>query len=191
MKPIETDRLIIRPFEMQDLEPIHEAVWGDPAVAGPFAGKAGSLEETRLWLITCINRAHAPGYCAVVRKDRQTLIGFFTLSVHLAHYLRLEGEEGSKHNSLEVELGYAIGKAHQRQGFATEAGTALIQYAFEDLKIKRLISGGDPRTNPASHNLARKLGFQMVRNLHPRWPGMVGVLYNPSWVTPPAGPAHE
>ena len=182
MKPIETDRLVIRPFQMQDLEPIQRVVWDDPAVAVPFAGGTRPLDDTRRWLISRIwqvTRDGAPGYYAVVRKADDSLMGVFTLSMHLAHFLRLEGDPEPQLNNLEVELGYAIGAAYQRNGYATEAGKALIQYAFEDLRLRRLISGADEKTNPASHRLAIKLGFQMVRNLHPKWPGTVGVLYSP------------
>jgi RimJ/RimL family protein N-acetyltransferase len=167
---------------MEDLEAIQQLVWSDPAVAGPFAAKVRPIEETRQWLITRIwrvKRDEAPGCYAVVRKADRQLIGLFTLSLHLAHFLRLEGDPEPQFNHAEVELGYAIGRRYQRQGYATEAGRRLIDYAFRDLKLKRLTGGADEQKNPASYHLGRKLGFQMVRNLHPKWPGMVGVLYNP------------
>jgi ribosomal-protein-alanine N-acetyltransferase len=183
MEPLETERLVIRALEMTDLEPVQQAVWADPKVAVPFGGRTRSLEETRQWLIARIwqvTRDQATGYYAVVRKEDRKLIGVFTLSMFLAHFLRLEGDPDPERNALEVELGYAIGTAYQRRGYATEAGKALIQYAFEKLKLRRLISGAEESANPASYHLARKLGFRMVRNTHPRWAGMVGVLYNPS-----------
>jgi ribosomal-protein-alanine N-acetyltransferase len=180
MQPIETERLLMRPFETEDLEAIQEQVWADPAVAGPFAGKMRTIEETRQWLIARIweGKGDEGGYYAVVRKADTQLIGLFTLSLFLAHFLRLEGDPPSPFNSLEVELGYAIGRRYQRQGYATEAGRCLIDYAFKHLKLRRLISGADERKNPASYHLAMKLGFQAVRNLHPKWPGMTCVLYN-------------
>jgi ribosomal-protein-alanine N-acetyltransferase len=181
MQPIETERLLIRPFEMEDLEAIQEKVWADPAVAGPFAGKTRTIQETRQWLVARIwqvKRDQAPGYYAVVRKADKQLIGLFTLSLRLAHFLRLEGDPESPFHSAEVELGFAIGRRYQCQGYATEAGRCLIDYAFKRLKLRRLTSGADEQKNPASHHLARELGFRMVRNLHPKWPGVVGVLYN-------------
>ena len=99
------------------------------------------------------------------------MIGLFKLSMHLAHFLRLEGDPNPEINKVEVESGYAIGTAYQRCGYATEAGKALVRYAFEHLRLRRLTSGADEKVNAASHYLARKLGFQMVRNLHPDWPG--------------------
>jgi len=183
LKPIETDRLVIRPFEESDLDAVYRVIWSDSRVAGPFAGRTRPLEETRLWLAAQIWRvtySQAPGCYAVARRQDGSLIGLYALSIFLAGYLRLECDEPSPFNSLEVELGYAIGSAWQRQGYAVEAGRAMIRHAFEELRIRRLISGADEKANAASHHLAKKLGFRMVRNLHPDWPGMVGVLDNPA-----------
>ena len=51
---LETDRLEIRDFQMQDLDAIQRTVFADPAVAIPFAGRTRELEDTKLWLITHI-----------------------------------------------------------------------------------------------------------------------------------------
>lgn len=59
----------------------------------------------------------------------------------------------------EIELSCRIGESHSGQGYATEAGQAMLELAFEGLRLPRLtaVSFSD---NPASSVLLRKLGFQ-------------------------------
>ena len=54
--------------------------------------------------------------------------------------------------------GYAIAKAHQGKGFATEACGALVRFAFEELNLHRVQAGHLPE-NLASAAVLRKLGF--------------------------------
>lgn len=57
-----------------------------------------------------------------------------------------------------AELGYWIGKPYWRQGYATEAVTALIAHAFDEDDFAYLMAGHFT-DNPASSQLIRKLGF--------------------------------
>lgn len=57
------------------------------------------------------------------------------------------------------ELGYCLGVDHWGKGYATEAARAMIDYAFEEYAIERLISGARV-LNPASRHVLEKCGFQ-------------------------------
>lgn len=76
---------------------------------------------------------------------------------------RLIGRAGLENREIEgareLELGYAIARPFQRQGYAKEVCTAIIRYAFEHLDCERLNCLIDPG-NIASLRLAERLGFQ-------------------------------
>ena len=59
----------------------------------------------------------------------------------------------------EVELGYWIARPYWNQGFATEAGRAVIGFACNSLRLRRLVAGHFI-DNPASRRVLRKLGFR-------------------------------
>ena len=64
-----------------------------------------------------------------------------------------------------AELGYWIGKPFWGNGYATEAGRAVLQYGFEKLGLRR-IHAGHFANNPASGRVQQKLG--MVREGYER-----------------------
>jgi len=57
------------------------------------------------------------------------------------------------------EIGWAFAREHQGRGYATEAGKALLAYAFETLACHRVIATCQPE-NPASWRVAEKLGLR-------------------------------
>jgi RimJ/RimL family protein N-acetyltransferase len=58
-----------------------------------------------------------------------------------------------------AEIGYTLAHAFHGKGLACEAATALIDYAFNTLKMHRLSATADPR-NLASLKLLGRLGFR-------------------------------
>lgn len=58
-----------------------------------------------------------------------------------------------------AELGYFIGKRHQRQGFASETIKALLRIALEERGFERVFVRILP-SNSGSFALAKKMGFQ-------------------------------
>ncbi|NKB38449.1 MAG: GNAT family N-acetyltransferase [Gammaproteobacteria bacterium] len=73
-------------------------------------------------------------------------------------------DEGSR----RAEIGYVMGHAHWRKGYSLEALTALIKYAFSELKLRRIEAEVEP-DNVASNNLLLKLGFTCEGLLRERW----------------------
>lgn len=174
-----TDRLLLRPFTRQD-EAIHRLVYADPVVAGRFCGTTRTLEEVREWLIHRAWQAAEDdlGFWAVVGRGDASLLGLVALQPYVPWWIVWEHDPTARHHRLEVELSYALGRSYWGQGYATEAGRALIGYAFERLRLPRIAYGVD-RGNLRSVNLMRRLGFRLERNLHPDGAGgVVGILDN-------------
>ena len=56
--------------------------------------------------------------------------------------------------------GIELGIEHWGRGYAFEAASALLPFAFNELKLHRLFADCDPR-NEASCRLVQKLGFKL------------------------------
>jgi RimJ/RimL family protein N-acetyltransferase len=63
----------------------------------------------------------------------------------------------------DVEIGFSIMPASQGLGYATEITEALIENAFADARVKRVIAHSMP-SNAASHKVLEKCGFRFVRH---------------------------
>jgi RimJ/RimL family protein N-acetyltransferase len=81
----------------------------------------------------------------------------------------------------EFGLFWAIGPEQQRHGYATEAAQALIDFAFQQLRVKRLIATTE-YDNAASIGVMRKLGMRVEKNpfSDPPWLQVVGILDHPA-----------
>jgi RimJ/RimL family protein N-acetyltransferase len=62
------------------------------------------------------------------------------------------------YQTLEVEIGWALSIYHRRQGFATEAARALLDYGFQTLKVQRMVAFTE-RENQASIQVMQRLGM--------------------------------
>lgn len=97
--------------------------------------------------------------------------------------LRPAGESGAPDtlNTPEFGLYWAVAPAHRRQGYATEAARALVEYAFDSLRLKRIVATTDDE-NHASQGVMRKLGMRLDVNPcpGPPWLQVVGFLENPA-----------
>ena len=81
----------------------------------------------------------------------------------------------------EMGLFWAIDPDHQHQGYATEAAQALIDFAFQQLRVKRLIATTE-YDNAASMGVMRRLGMHLEKNPlpDPPWLQVVGILEHPA-----------
>jgi RimJ/RimL family protein N-acetyltransferase len=67
-----------------------------------------------------------------------------------------------------AEIGFALGRAHWRQGYVAEALGRLLEFAFGDLRLHRLEADVDPRNDPSLRTLER-LGFRREGYLRERY----------------------
>jgi ribosomal-protein-alanine N-acetyltransferase len=147
--PLETERLLVRPFTMDDLDELHENVLSDDEVmrwASPHR-RAATREESREALERYIGEQQRAGFSfwAVVERETQTLVG----NCGLIPYA-WEGPD--------VELGYRIGRRWWGRGYATEAGRASLEFGFADLGLERIVAVTDP-DNRRSQRVLEKLGM--------------------------------
>ena len=143
---IETERLILRPWQEQDAEALYTYA-SDPEV-GPPAGwpPHTSVDNSREIIKNVLSK---PETYAVCLKDG-TPIG--SIGLHL------NGSTDMTDRDDECELGYWIGKPYWGQGLIPEASRALMRYAFEELGM-RAVWCGYYDGNEKSRKVQTKLGF--------------------------------
>lgn len=145
---LDTERLLLRPFRATDASEVQRLA-GDRRVAEttltvphPYPDGAAAV-----WIAS-----HAPAFAArkrmtlaVTMKANGTLVGAIGLALERDHR--------------RAELGYWIGVPWWNQGYATEAGRAVLVFGFEFLALHRIMARHLVR-NPASGRVLEKLGMQ-------------------------------
>ncbi|HKZ84731.1 MAG TPA: GNAT family protein [Anaerolineae bacterium] len=191
MPTLETERLIIRPFAMDDLEAIHRILDVELAEADFGSEGAKTLDTRREWLRwTILNydqlaRLYQPPYGerAVVLKSSGELIGAvgYVPCLNVFGQLPMFGGARDGLTSTEFGLYYALSPARHRRGYAAEAVRAMIDYAFRRLRLRRIIAT-TTYNNEASMGVMRKVGMRIEKNPFPDppWLQVVGVLEAPS-----------
>jgi RimJ/RimL family protein N-acetyltransferase len=130
MKPLTTARLILRRWRPSDREPF-QALNADPRVM-EFFPAALTREETDE-LIDRIGQhfeSHGFGIYAAELIETGEFIGFIGLNTPRFDALFLPA----------VEIGWRLAHAHWGQGLATEGARAVVQHAFQALKLPSLVS---------------------------------------------------
>lgn len=98
--------------------------------------------------------------------SRDIVVGnWILLGIYLIDTKQLIGDCGFNLLSKnECEIGYTISPEYQNMGFGYEAVAAMIEYLFDELKIKKIIAKTDPG-NTASVELLKKLNFQKANHI--------------------------
>ena len=153
--PLETERLLLRPFGPDDLEALF-AIQADESVARWLYNDPRTLEETRELLARKIGGAalHGEGEwlsAAAVLRTTGELVG--DVSLHWASEAHGQGE-----------LGFVVHPEHQGRGYATEASRPLLDFAFGPLGLHRVVGRLEPR-NAGSARVLEKLGMRREAHL--------------------------
>ncbi len=186
---LQTKRLTIRPFTMDDLLAIHAVLdrsFGD----GSKINDVNALAERREWLqwsvlnYTALAKLYQPPYGdrAITLTITGALIGAVGVVPNLMEVGQLPhfGGQANARRSAEVGLFWAVDPDHQGKGYATEAARAVIDYLFGPENLNRIIATTE-YDNAASQAVMRKLGMRLERNPFPEPPYLqvVGILENP------------
>ena len=174
---LETERLILRRFTLEDLDEIFRLVYADSEVKDSWSAAKGTPAEIKERFATQhILTEGKFGFRAIVLKGTETLIGLMGFQEHEPgegqdiFYLLSENEPerrvGFDPDFPEVELTYALGRDSWKKGYATEMGQALIEYGLEELGIGRIIQGVRSE-NRNSVKLMQRLGFRIEKGLVP------------------------
>jgi len=148
-KEIETKRLLLRRFQLEDAEAFYQNVTSDSKVNKFLTWSLHkSVEETRELLTGWVERYENPErYCwAIVLKENDQLIGTIAAPT-------------IKNRTETAEVTYCIGSAWWGRGIVTEALKEVIRYLFEEILVNRIEAGYDIK-NPASGRVLEKVGMQ-------------------------------
>ncbi len=147
--PLETERLLIRPFTSDDVEAVHLHVLSDADVMRwaspdrlPF-----SLEQSREAVERYVSQQQMAGFSmwAVVDRSSGALVGICGLIPYAWR-------------GPEVEIGYRIRRSSWRRGYATEAARASLAFGFAELGLERIVAVTDPM-NVASKRVLEGIGM--------------------------------
>jgi ribosomal-protein-alanine N-acetyltransferase len=142
---LETERLLIRPLTVEDLEALH-TVFSDPQVMRHVPGGARDSDGTRARLQSLIDHQRENGFSkwAVVERESGAVIGDCGLQY-------LDGGP-------DIEIGFHIVRSRWGRGYATEAARACLIWARVE-RPERIVAIVDP-ANVASVRVLEKLGLQ-------------------------------
>ncbi len=147
---IETPRLVLRSMQASDIDALR-LIFTDPKVMASFGGELFTREQMEGWLERNLQHQAEFGYSlfSVIEKRTGLLIGDCGLE-----QMELEGLRAA-------ELGYDLRSDYWNQGLATEAASAVRDYAFEVLQLPQLISMIRVG-NLASKRVAEKVGMELA-----------------------------
>jgi RimJ/RimL family protein N-acetyltransferase len=150
--PIETERLLIRPLDAdadaddlavyQSQAEVCRYIPYEPRDRDQIAERIADPARTR----TTLEKEGEAIWLAVEQRDSGRVIGDLVLIWN-----------SEEHQC--AEIGYVFNPAVRGNGYATEAGRALLALAFDELKVRRVIARIDAR-NTASGAVLRRLGMR-------------------------------
>lgn len=91
------------------------------------------------------------------RSDQGYVLGIFLDDAHLIGWVSLS--QVLRRSFQNAVIGYAVDRAHNGLGYATEAVRATLAFAFQELKLHRIQASVMPR-NRASIRVLEKSGFR-------------------------------
>jgi len=158
---IETARLLLRPWQANDLEEL-EQLWASPAVR---QGRQLPPERIRAIAQSSLQQWQRNGFGPEAAQDRAT--GQWIGRVGL-------DELDDWPEADKIEVGWELHRAWWGKGLATEAGLAALRFGFEEHQLERIISVTAP-WNTAARRVMERIGLeeQSVR----QWKGLEVVCY--------------
>jgi RimJ/RimL family protein N-acetyltransferase len=147
--PIETDRLLLRDFRLEDEGHIYDyasdpevvrfADWGPSDLSTVRSNLHRRLEDQERWPRDSIE-------VAVELRSNSYLIGIMRITV-------------LDHTNTTADFGYTFNRRYWAKGYATEGTRALLHLAFSNLSLHRVWATCDVR-NIASFRVMEKLGMR-------------------------------
>jgi len=144
---IETKRLLLRPFDLEDAEDMFDYSGNPENLKFVFAPHL-SLSETRFSIANDFMKSPL-GKWAIELKSEHRLIGDI-------HFVKISDKNQS------AEIGYVLNQNYWNQGLLTEALKVLTEFSFEQFGLKKLILLIDKENIP-SKKVALKSGYHLVK----------------------------
>lgn len=137
---IETARMLIRDFTMDDLNDTHDIFGDDETMRN--CESAYTMEKTADFLQRfCIEKK---GAVAAVHKETGRVIGYILFK---------------EYDEEVYEIGWIYNKDYWRQGYAYESCKAVIDYAFEHMNVHKIFA--EAIDGIKSVGLMKKLGMKL------------------------------
>jgi RimJ/RimL family protein N-acetyltransferase len=149
MNHIETERLILRDWKDEDIQPFAR-MNADPIIMEYFPRRLNEKDTGKL-----VGRfqehfkKHGYGPYAVQNKSTGEFIGFTGL-----HYVEFEAPF-----TPAVEIAWRLDYEHWGKGYATEASLAVLNHAFTKLKLKEVVAYAVHDNERAIH-IMEKVGMK-------------------------------
>jgi [ribosomal protein S5]-alanine N-acetyltransferase len=148
---IETDRLRIRPYQLEDVDSLYEVV-SEPNFFQYVPEEIPTLDDVRKiveWSMDC-NFKNTPEKIikfnlAIIDKEYAEVIGYCGLGPFDL-------------NSSKVELYFGLSEQYRGMGLAKEAASAVLNYGFNVIGLNEIVSTVHP-DNIASVKILESLGF--------------------------------
>ena len=148
-KTIETDRLILRRFTMEDAEPMFRNWASDDQVTKHMTWPTHESVEVSRMVLADWTAGYAGDkfyqWAIVLKENGPEPIG----SISAAHIWE---------KTRCAHIGYCMSRAHWGKGVMTEALSAVIGFFFDEVGINRVEAEHDPN-NPASGRVMEKSGM--------------------------------
>jgi len=147
---LHTERLGFRPWSESDFD-LAMGLWGDPEVTRLFGGPFSREQvQERLSREIANWQSHGIQYWPIFLLAGGEHVGCCGLRPYkLAEKI--------------FETGFHLRRAHRGYGYATEAGRAVMDYAFHTLGARGLFAGHNP-ANAGSRRVLEKLGFRYTQD---------------------------
>jgi RimJ/RimL family protein N-acetyltransferase len=154
---IETERLILRPFELSDAEDmfamdsnpiVHKYLWQTPSK---------EIAET-IKVIEYLQKQYQEnkiGRFATILKETNEFIGWTGIK-----YINDHEENG---NTNFYDYGYRLDEKFWNKGYATEASIAWLDYGFQEMKIEKM-NAYTHFENGASNHILQKVGMTFMED---------------------------
>ena len=157
---LKSDRLLLRPLSENDLD-VSIEILTDPAVM-KYVAKTHTKEQVIQELPAALKRCAGGciGFWCVIdgltkEKLGTALLQPLPIDVKGTPWNLVGGEELPDG---EVEVGYFLKKSAWGKGYATEACSRLLKFAFEETQLKEVVAITAPN-NTASQNVLKKSGL--------------------------------
>lgn len=160
---LESDRLILRKFKMDDAESVFSNWTSDSEVAKYMRWDAHiSVDETKDFLADIIESYNNPNtyLWAIVPKDMDIPIGIISLMV-------------SNEYDMCGEVAYCIGRKYWGNGFMTEALRTVLYYGLREVGFNR-IEAYHAIANPASGKVMLKAGMKYEGMMRQKYRSHIG-----------------
>jgi RimJ/RimL family protein N-acetyltransferase len=152
--PIETERLLLRPYREADIDVLHD-IQSRPEVVRYLYWEPRTREQVEQVIRESSDQIDGEGgglTLAIQPRGSDTMVGDVVLMYH-----------SEAHR--QGEIGYVLHPDHQGHGYATEAAREMLRLGFEQLGLHR-IAGRLEARNSASAAVLERLGMRLEAHLH-------------------------